>query len=191
MALLRTITGYCDCVSVVNCTRRDRRFQEKRVYAPWLLGHPRRRPLACLQKLHCYDDRRRSNCSSNDSRPGRCSLTCTFLLTYPSRLYPIRVSVNGTFPPLDSTSLLIITSYLFCDSSIQIGIRLDSTFFFFFLSVLSCRPAHTARPVSILTPVPAPLWLRAHPDRLPLPARYLPSRLAYLPTHCLVLLPPP
>ena len=170
----------------MNCTRRDRRFQEKRVYAPWRLGHPRRRPLACLQKLHCCDDRRRSNSRPTTGAPVAAH-SCNFLLSYPSRLYPIRVSFNGTVPPLDSTFLLIITFVTLLSKSGYDWTLLS----FFFLSVLSCRPAHTARPVSILTPVPAPLWLRAHPDRLPLPARYLPSRLAYLPTHCLVLLPPP
>ena len=115
------------------------------------------------------------------------SHSCNFLLRYPSRLYPIRVSFNGTVPPLDSTFLLIITFVTLLSKSGYDWTLLS----FFFLSVLSCRPAHTARPVSILTPVPAPLWLRAHPDRLPLPARYLPSRLAYLPILCLVLLPPP
>ena len=116
------------------------------MYAPWRLGHPRRRPLACLQKLHCCDDRRRSNCSSNNRRPGRCSLTCNFLLRYPSRLYPIRVSFNGTVPPLDSTFLLIITFVTLLSKS-----GYDWTLLFLFLSVCSILPPGSYRAPGVYT----------------------------------------
>ena len=170
----------------MNCTRRDRRFQEKRVYAPWRLGHPRRRPLACLQKLHCCDDRRRSNCSSNNRRPGRCSLTCNFLLRYPSRLYPIRVSFNGTVPPLASTFLLIITFVTLLSKS-----GYDWTLLFLFLSVCSILPPGSYRAPGVYTNSSARAALAA---RAPGPATSAgpapPEPASYLPTPCLVLLPP-
>ena len=116
------------------------------------------------------------------------TLALYLLLTYPSRLHPIRVSVNGTVPPLDSTSLLIIALYLFCDSSIQIGIRLDSTFSFF-LSVCSILPPGSYRAPGVYTNSSVRAALAA---RAPGPATSAgpapPESANYLPTHCLVLL---
>ena len=74
------------------------------------------------------------------------TLTCNFLLSYPSRLYPIRVSFNGTVPPLDSTFLLIITFVTLLSKS-----GYDWTLLFLFLSVCSILPPGSYRAPGVYT----------------------------------------
>mgnify|MGYP001316057665 FL=1 len=117
----------------------------------------------------------------------RSLLTCNFLLSYPSRLYPIRVSFNGTVPPLDSTFLLIITFVTLLSKS-----GYDWTLFFLFLSVCSILPPGSYRAPGVYTNSSVRAALAA---RAPGPATSAgpapPESANYLPTHCLVLLPPP
>ena len=72
--------------------------------------------------------------------------SCNFLLRYPSRLYPIRVSFNGTVPPLDSTFLLIITFVTLLSKS-----GYDWTLLFLFLSVCSILPPGSYRAPGVYT----------------------------------------
>ena len=147
MALLRTITG---------CSLRLRVGCELHSSGPEVPGEACVRSLAARaptttatrvstegRRCRCCDGRRRSNSPSN-RHPGRCS--CNFLLSYPSRLYPIRVSFNGTVPPLDSTFLLIITFVTLLSKS-----GYDWTLLFLFLSVCSILPPGSYRAPGVYT----------------------------------------